>query len=251
MLLGLIRPTAGSAQLFGRDPLVDGREGARRRRRLRRGPALLPVPLGSAQPPAARRLRRAGLARRGSRRCSSSSSCATARRTASAATRTGCASGSGSPPRCCGSPKLLLLDEPTTGLDPAGMRDMRDLVRRLAGEGITILLSSHLLYEVEELCNRVAIIRKGRIVYQGALRDLLATAASGYRLRAVEPERARAGAARPARHRRRRARATASCASPADEDAVAALTRRARPGADRVHRARARDARASRSCSSA
>src|SRR5207248_4090408 len=58
-------------------------------------------------------------------------------------------------------PQLLLLDEPTTGLDPAGMRDMRELVRRLAGEGITILLSSHLLYEVEDLCNRVAIIRRG------------------------------------------------------------------------------------------
>src|SRR5207302_5524151 len=88
-------------------------------------------------------------------------------------------------------PRLLLLDEPTTGLDPAGMRDMRDLVRRLAGEGITVLLSSHLLNEVEELCNRVAIIRKGRIVYEGALRELLATAHSGYRLRASEPERAR------------------------------------------------------------
>jgi ABC-2 type transport system ATP-binding protein len=89
-------------------------------------------------------------------------------------------------------PRLLLLDEPTTGLDPAGMRDMRDLVRRLAAEGITILLSSHLLYEVEELCTRVAIIRRGRIIYQGALRDLLATAASGYRLRALEPERTHA-----------------------------------------------------------
>src|SRR5207237_1799324 len=61
-------------------------------------------------------------------------------------------------------PRLLLLDEPTTGLDPAGMRDMRDLVRRLAGEGITVLPSTHLLAEVEELCNRVALIRKGRIV---------------------------------------------------------------------------------------
>src|SRR5205807_5105192 len=87
-------------------------------------------------------------------------------------------------------PMLLLLDEPTTGLDPAGMRDMRDLVRRLAGDGITILLSSHLLYEVEELCNRVAIIRKGSIVYEGGLRELLATATTGYRLRAGEPERA-------------------------------------------------------------
>lgn len=88
-------------------------------------------------------------------------------------------------------PSLLLLDEPATGLDPAGMRDMRDLIRRLAGDGITILLSSHLLYEVEELCNRVAILRKGSIVYEGQLGDLLATATTGYRLRTRDPERAR------------------------------------------------------------
>ena len=89
------------------------------------------------------------------------------------------------------SPRMLLLDEPTTGLDPAGMRDMRALVRRLADEGITVLLSSHLLTEVEELCNRVAIIRKGRILYEGTLAELLATASEQYRLRAVEPDRAR------------------------------------------------------------
>ena len=88
------------------------------------------------------------------------------------------------------NPRLLLLDEPTTGLDPAGMRDMRALVRRLAGEGITVLLSSHLLGEVEDLCNRVAIIRTGTIVYEGTLHDLLATAQTEYRLRATEPERA-------------------------------------------------------------
>ena len=88
-------------------------------------------------------------------------------------------------------PRLLLLDEPTTGLDPAGMRDMRELVRRLADEGITVLLSSHLLGEVEDLCNRVAIVRKGRIVYEGALKQLLATASAGYRMRTTEPERAR------------------------------------------------------------
>jgi ABC-2 type transport system ATP-binding protein len=89
------------------------------------------------------------------------------------------------------SPRLLLLDEPTTGLDPAGMRDMRDLVRRLAADGITVLLSSHLLTEVEELCNRVAIIRKGRIVYEGSLADLMGTALGGYRLRTNDLERAR------------------------------------------------------------
>jgi ABC-2 type transport system ATP-binding protein len=89
-------------------------------------------------------------------------------------------------------PKLLLLDEPTTGLDPAGMRDMRELVKRLAAEGITILLSSHILAEVEELCNRVAIIRKGRIIYEGLLHDLLESARGEYRLRTTDQERARA-----------------------------------------------------------
>ena len=72
------------------------------------------------------------------------------------------------------------------------MRDMRELVKRLAGDGITILLSSHLLAEVEELCNRVAIIRSGRIIYEGRLDELLQTAAGGYRLRTTDPERARA-----------------------------------------------------------
>jgi ABC-2 type transport system ATP-binding protein len=64
-------------------------------------------------------------------------------------------------------------------------------VKRLASEGITILLSSHILAEVEELCNRVAIIRSGRIIYEGFLADLLQSAAGGYRLKATDPERAR------------------------------------------------------------
>ena len=68
-------------------------------------------------------------------------------------------------------PKLLLLDEPATGLDPGGMRDMRLLIRRLADDGMTVLLSSHLLAEVEEVCNRVAIVRSGRIVYEGEIAD--------------------------------------------------------------------------------
>jgi ABC-2 type transport system ATP-binding protein len=83
-------------------------------------------------------------------------------------------------------PKLLLLDEPTTGLDPGGMRDMRAMVRRLAGEGMTVLLSSHLLGEVEELCNRVAIVRTGRIVYEGRLEELKQSAGASYRLRTTD-----------------------------------------------------------------
>lgn len=89
-------------------------------------------------------------------------------------------------------PRLLILDEPTTGLDPAGMRDMRQLVRDLAERGLTVLLSSHLLVEVDELCNRVAIIRRGRIAYEGSLAELRQTAGLTYRVRTTDDERARA-----------------------------------------------------------
>jgi ABC-2 type transport system ATP-binding protein len=88
------------------------------------------------------------------------------------------------------NPKLLLLDEPATGLDPAGMRDMRLLIRRLADQGITIVLSSHLLPEVEDVCNRVAIVRSGRIVYEGEIADLKRSAGSTYRLSTTDDERA-------------------------------------------------------------
>jgi ABC-2 type transport system ATP-binding protein len=88
-------------------------------------------------------------------------------------------------------PRLLILDEPTNGLDPGGIRDMRGLIKRLAEQGMTIFLSSHLLAEVEELCTRVAIIRSGAIVYEGALADLHASAAPRYRLRPTDRDRAR------------------------------------------------------------
>jgi ABC-2 type transport system ATP-binding protein len=87
-------------------------------------------------------------------------------------------------------PRLLLLDEPATGLDPAGMRDMRILVQRLAGQGITIMLSSHLLAEVEEVCNRVAIVRKGMIVYEGQIAELKRAAGMTYRLSTTDDARA-------------------------------------------------------------
>src|SRR6185503_14706716 len=96
-------------------------------------------------------------------------------------------------------PRLLLLDEPTTGLDPGGMRDMRELVRALAGEGITVLLSSHLMVEVEALCNRLAVIQRGQIRFEGGLEELLGRSDGRYRLdttdqgRALELCRAAAG----------------------------------------------------------
>jgi ABC-2 type transport system ATP-binding protein len=87
-------------------------------------------------------------------------------------------------------PKLMLLDEPATGLDPAGMRDMRLLVRRLADGGMTVVLSSHLLAEVEELCNRVAIVQKGRMAYEGTLAELRLAAGTVYHLRTTDDDRA-------------------------------------------------------------
>ena len=66
-----------------------------------------------------------------------------------------------------GAPDLLILDEPTNGLDPAGMREMRLLLRRLADEGTTVFVSSHLLAEVEAMCDRVAVMAQGRVVAEG------------------------------------------------------------------------------------
>jgi ABC-2 type transport system ATP-binding protein len=74
------------------------------------------------------------------------------------------------------SPRLLVLDEPTNGLDPAGIRDMRALVRELADGGITILLSSHNMLEVEEICRHVAIMRRGRLAFDGSMDELRARA---------------------------------------------------------------------------
>jgi ABC-2 type transport system ATP-binding protein len=88
------------------------------------------------------------------------------------------------------APRLLILDEPATGLDPGGMRDMRELIRRLASQDITVLLSSHQLPEVQELCDRVAIVDRGRVVYEGALSELRRQGGAGYRLHTNDDERA-------------------------------------------------------------
>ncbi len=77
-----------------------------------------------------------------------------------------------------GDPSLVILDEPTSALDPIGRRDVRDLIRRLKGMGKTVFLNSHLLSEIEMVCDRVAIIDRGRVVREGALAELLAAAGS-------------------------------------------------------------------------
>src|SRR5674476_1528195 len=69
-------------------------------------------------------------------------------------------------------PELVILDEPTSGLDPQGMKDVRELVRELGARGTTVFLSSHLLNEVEQVCNRAAILDKGRVVVEGPVSEL-------------------------------------------------------------------------------
>ncbi len=73
-------------------------------------------------------------------------------------------------------PELLILDEPANGLDPAGIREVRELIGRLAAEGRTVFLSSHLLGEVEQVCTEVAIVAAGRTVAHGSVADVLAKA---------------------------------------------------------------------------
>jgi ABC-2 type transport system ATP-binding protein len=71
-------------------------------------------------------------------------------------------------------PELLVLDEPANGLDPAGMKEVRDLLRSLADEGRTVFLSSHLLGEVQAICDSVAILARGRCIAQGSVKEVLA-----------------------------------------------------------------------------
>ncbi len=191
MLLGLIRPTEGRALLFGRDPLVDGARALDGVAGFVEGPRFYPYLSGR------RNLRLLGDLDGGVASSRIDEVLDVVELRDRAKDRVGGYSHGmrqrlGIAASLLRDPKLLLLDEPTTGLDPAGMRDMRELVKRLASHGITILLSSHVLAEVEELCNRVAIIRKGRIIYEGRLDELIASAGGGYILRTSEPERARA-----------------------------------------------------------
>lgn len=71
------------------------------------------------------------------------------------------------------SPRLLVLDEPTNGLDPAGIAQMRDLIASFRDEGMTVFVSSHLLAEVEQVCDHLVMIREGALVFQGAVADLV------------------------------------------------------------------------------
>jgi ABC-2 type transport system ATP-binding protein len=189
MALGLITPTEGTVELFGRDPMRQGARALEGVAGFVEAPRFYPYLTGRKNlellaaldgDDASTRIDEVldvvELAPRGGHRVGGYSH--------GMRQRLGIASA------LLRRPRLLVLDEPATGLDPAGMRDMRRLIRRLADEGITVLLSSHQLPEVQELCDRVAIVDSGRVVYEGALSDLRRQGGAGYRLRSTDDKRA-------------------------------------------------------------
>jgi ABC-2 type transport system ATP-binding protein len=173
MLLGLTRPTSGSMQLLGR-PVPCDRAAA-----LARVGAIVEEPrfhwhltgrenlavIAAAREPAAHdridgALARVGLSQRADERVK--------RYSLGMRQRLGVARS------LLADPDLLILDEPTNGLDPAGIHEFRAMIRGFVDEGRTVLLSSHLLDEVEKICNQVAIVDRGRVVLQGSIADLAA-----------------------------------------------------------------------------
>ncbi len=168
MLLGLIRPTSGRVRVFGRAPGDRGhldRVGA-----LVEGPAFYPYLSGRdnlrvmarharvPQDRIAAVLDQVDLTGRAGDRYATYSLGMKQRLGVAAA--------------LLKDPRLVVLDEPTNGLDPAGMADMRRLVRRLGAAGCTVLLSSHLMTEVQELCDRVGVVAHGRLVAESTVAAL-------------------------------------------------------------------------------
>jgi len=189
MMLGLIRPDAGAVKLFGRDPLVDGVSALHGVAGFVEAPRFYPYLTGAKNLELVAALDGGDAAERIEGALDTVELADRARDKVGGYSH-GMRQRLGIAGALLRDPRLLILDEPATGLDPGGMRDMRLLIRRLADEGMTVLLSSHLMAEVEELCDRVVIISSGRVRYEGALDDLIATTAGRYELRTTDDDRA-------------------------------------------------------------
>jgi len=184
MLLGLIRPTEGDAKLFGRNPLHHGARALEGVAGFVEAPRFYPYLTGRKNLELLAAFDGGGASGRVNEALETVELSDRAKDKVGGYSH-GMRQRLGIAAALLRDPRLLLLDEPTTGLDPPGMRDMRTLIGQLSERGVTVLLSSHQLTEVEEMCNRVAIIRSGQIVYEGVLAELKRTAGAGYRLRAA------------------------------------------------------------------
>ena len=174
ILVGLLWPTRGSARIFG-EPIEPGAPVLDRVGSLIERPALYPY-LSAFENvrvfATAQGIRPDVLSRRIGESLDRVGLASVARRKAGAFS-TGMGQRLALAIALIGRPDLVILDEPTNGLDPNGVVDVRELISRLAADGTTVFLSSHVLPEVEQLCHRVAILREGRIVAEGPTGDLL------------------------------------------------------------------------------
>jgi ABC-2 type transport system ATP-binding protein len=188
MLLGLARPTAGSMRLFGepvpaRLPSVIDRVGAVVESPKfspnfsgRQNLTLLARSIGAPTTQVDAAVETVGLTGRDQDRYKSYS-LGMKQRLAIAAT-------------LLKQPDLLILDEPTNGLDPAGIREIRETIRQLGASGVTVLLSSHILAEVQQVCTSATIIGNGRLLASGKVDELVGVS-TAYRVGAPDPEAAR------------------------------------------------------------
>ena len=189
MALGLIRPDAGSVKLFGRDPLQDGARALDGVAGFVEAPRFYPYLSGRRNLELVAALDGDGAVSRIDEVLDIVELADRARDRVGGYSH-GMRQRLGLAGALLRDPRLLILDEPATGLDPAGMRDMRRLIRCLADQGMTVLLSSHLMAEVEELCDRVVILGRGRVRYEGSLEDLMTTTGGHYELRTTDDARA-------------------------------------------------------------
>ena len=168
MLLGLVRPTSGTATVLGEpagSPSALARTGS-----MIEGPAFYPYLSGRDNLRVVARLAGVPAARIGP--ALATVDLADRARDRFSAYSLGMKQRLGVAAALLKDPELVVLDEPTNGLDPAGMRDMRALVVELGRQGRTVILSSHLMAEVQEICDRVAVIADGRVVAEATVEDL-------------------------------------------------------------------------------
>ena len=190
LLLGLIRPDAGEVRLFGKPLRGFRRESLARTGSLVEQPSLHPHLTGRENLEIVRILRRRP-------RKSVDKALAVVRLEKEADRLVGTYSLGmrqrlGLAVAVLGDPELLILDEPTNGLDPAGIREIRLLIRSLPGElGMTVFLSSHLLSEVEQVASHAGIVDRGRLVFQGKMADLAEMKGPGLEIRARPRDKAR------------------------------------------------------------
>jgi len=165
MLLGLIRPSAGAARVLGRDVRRERREALARIGSLVEGPSVYGHLTGAEHLRAMARLTGAGRERIPA--CLARVGLGEVGRKKARHYSLGMKQRLGLAMAMLHEPEALVLDEPTNGLDPAGVRELRDLFGELAAEGRTVFVSSHLLAEVEQVATHVGVIVGGRLVFEG------------------------------------------------------------------------------------